>query len=214
MLTFHLVHHRVQFLAQYSSPYTLDQSLLLLRNTRLNVHLYADGTQSYCPFKVDDPYAERSTSQCIEKCMWDIKSWMTTNKLKLNDEKTELIVVTFRHKLKLNKKPNRCKSVIPSFNLSLPLVISNLRRYNLQQYLAHGISCKEALPNCCLSCAGTLMVYPRMFTRWFTVSSRACPRNFQAGVLRFSSFAAIVLWMSAAQNDFKKCNSVYQQICS
>ena len=30
----------------------------------------------------------------IEKCVSDIKSWMTVNKFKLNDEKTELIMFT------------------------------------------------------------------------------------------------------------------------
>ena len=42
--------------------------------------------------------------------MSDIKTWMTTNKLKLNDEKTELIVVTL-DKIKLNYKPNAALSL-------------------------------------------------------------------------------------------------------
>lgn len=63
----------------------------------LNVHSYADDTQLYLSFNLDDPNAEHSTRQCIEKCVSDIKSWMTTNKLKLNDEKTDLLVVTSRN---------------------------------------------------------------------------------------------------------------------
>ena len=51
--------------------------------------MYADDTQIYVSFKCDDP------SQALDKinvCISDIRRWMTLNKLKINDSKTEFIV--------------------------------------------------------------------------------------------------------------------------
>ena len=58
----------------------------------LEVHLYADDTQLYIFFDVKaDPtlYVKR-----VEGCIKDISTWMRANKLKLNDEKTELLVIS------------------------------------------------------------------------------------------------------------------------
>ncbi|XP_072039557.1 uncharacterized protein [Amphiura filiformis] len=55
--------------------------------------MYADDTQVYLTFRSD----ESSTSIArIERCISDIKSWMITNKLMLNDNKTEILHLTSR----------------------------------------------------------------------------------------------------------------------
>ena len=66
----------------------------IARNHELNVHLYADDTQLYFSYDINSPHDELTVRSKIEKCVADIKSWMTANKLKLNDEKTELIMFT------------------------------------------------------------------------------------------------------------------------
>ena len=66
----------------------------IARNHELNVHLYADDTQLYFSYDINSPHDELTVRSKIEKCVADIKSWMTANKLKLNDEKNELIMFT------------------------------------------------------------------------------------------------------------------------
>ena len=52
-------------------------------------YIYADDTQLYCPMSLRDcEYVKPNLSVLMQK----IKSWMSANKLKFNDDKTELIV--------------------------------------------------------------------------------------------------------------------------
>ncbi len=78
-----------QFFTIYSSPIAN-----IARKHGLQVHMYADDTQLYLPFKLNNVSDENKCRLQIESCINDIKSWMTVNKLKLNDDKTELIIVT------------------------------------------------------------------------------------------------------------------------
>ena len=55
----------------------------------LNYHLYADDTQLYIPINSS---TKDTSIKTIEQCANDIKSWMSSNKLKLNDDKTEVIL--------------------------------------------------------------------------------------------------------------------------
>ncbi|WP_353806043.1 reverse transcriptase domain-containing protein, partial [Acinetobacter baumannii] len=60
--------------------------LLLLRKHAVESQSFADDTQLY---KSTAPSLINSTNKTLENCITDIKSWMTFNKLKLNDDKTE-----------------------------------------------------------------------------------------------------------------------------
>jgi hypothetical protein len=53
--------------------------------------LYADDTQVYKSCNGNDL---PSTILCIEKCVSDIKTWMLSNKLQMNEDKTEVLLVT------------------------------------------------------------------------------------------------------------------------
>ena len=53
--------------------------------------LYADDTQIY---KSSHPAEVEATIQGVERCISDVKSWMTCNKLQMNDDKTEAILIT------------------------------------------------------------------------------------------------------------------------
>ena len=66
----------------------------IIRNHNLDFHLYADDTQLYISFKPCDSISRQTTIPQVEACIKDIKTWMTNNLLKLNDDKTELIIVT------------------------------------------------------------------------------------------------------------------------
>ena len=77
----------------YTSP--LDD---ILRRQNMLFHSYADDTQLYTSFTCNDEYDLSSTAQRIEDCLADIRTWMLLNKLKLNEDKTELLIIHSRYR--------------------------------------------------------------------------------------------------------------------
>lgn len=67
--------------------------------------IFADDTELYKVMK-RDPESSKETIACVQACCQEIKHWMSTNKLKLNDEKTEAILC--------GSKSNVEKSVVKS----------------------------------------------------------------------------------------------------
>ena len=59
-------------------------------------HAYADDTQLYLSFQQDSAMSEADAVNALHSCIKDIRTWMIVDKLKLNDEKTELIVIGSR----------------------------------------------------------------------------------------------------------------------
>lgn len=66
----------------------------LINNHSVNHQLFADDTQLH---KSSPPNSFKTLSVCMQSCTDDIKSWMSNNQLKLNDEKTEALLLF--HKL-------------------------------------------------------------------------------------------------------------------
>ena len=56
------------------------------------VHLYADDMQVYMSFKPSVPGDKISCKTRIERCIKEIRTWMRTNLLKLNDDKMEFLM--------------------------------------------------------------------------------------------------------------------------
>ena len=65
----------------------------------MEFHLYADDTQLYIIFSCDDSVDLTTTISRIESCLVDITNRMTTNKLELNNDKTELLILHSRFRL-------------------------------------------------------------------------------------------------------------------
>ena len=63
----------------------------ILRYHGINYHIYADDTQLYITFDLSDP---STALEKINLCISDIRTWMIKNKLKINDSKTEFLVLT------------------------------------------------------------------------------------------------------------------------
>ena len=61
----------------------------ILRYHDIGYHVYADDTQLYVSFKCKQPLEAISK---LNSCLADIRRWMITNKLKINDLKTEFNV--------------------------------------------------------------------------------------------------------------------------
>ena len=66
----------------------------IIRSHNLDFHLYADDTHLYISIKPCDSISRQTAISQVEACIKDIKTWMTNNLLELNDDKTELIIVT------------------------------------------------------------------------------------------------------------------------
>ena len=67
----------------------------LIRHHSLSSHSYADDTQisaSCFPDQLD------ATILRMQECVGDVKRWMTCNKLKLNDDKTEILLIHSQNK--------------------------------------------------------------------------------------------------------------------
>ena len=67
---------------------------------------YADDTQLYIHVKPGDVLSEKQTFQCMERCVTDIKNWMYHNELKLNDGKTECVLIGNKHDICKIRKTN------------------------------------------------------------------------------------------------------------
>ena len=64
----------------------------------MSYHCYADDTQAYLVIKPIDNWINIATR--MEACLSDISAWMKSNMLKLNQDKTELIIFTTKQRTK------------------------------------------------------------------------------------------------------------------
>ena len=62
-------------------------------------HAYADDTQLYLSFKPDTTSSQSNAVDAMERCISAIRCWMIQDKLKVNDCKTEFILIRTRQQL-------------------------------------------------------------------------------------------------------------------
>ena len=65
-----------------------------------NVHCFADDTQLYLSFRPDDQASQDAAVAAKEACIRDVRLWMLQDKLKINDAKTEFLLIGTRPQLK------------------------------------------------------------------------------------------------------------------
>ena len=65
----------------------------IMREHNVDFHFFADDTQLYISFNISEL---NSTCRQMESCISDLSSWMTSNFLKLNGEKTEILLFSSR----------------------------------------------------------------------------------------------------------------------
>ena len=99
---------RVQFLALCISPCMSTLCLPLLTHTIIH-HPFADDLQlqmSAPPDKISAPLDQMSELlHSMQSCISDVNAWATASMLRLNDNKTELMLVTCRRTKHLHSLP-------------------------------------------------------------------------------------------------------------
>ena len=93
----------------------------------LRVHIYADDTQLYVAFKPNDSTSLGREINHLQQCFDEIKQWMTDNLLKLNSDKTELLISINKNK----QQPTQAKNdiIIGGESIAPSLSIRNLGAY-------------------------------------------------------------------------------------
>ena len=64
----------------------------IIRQHKIDFHVYADDIQLYVPFNPKDPSAMNTALHKLERCIDELQTWMCKNKLKLNNNKTEFFI--------------------------------------------------------------------------------------------------------------------------
>jgi hypothetical protein len=103
------------------------------------VHLYADDTQLYFHDKAE---ACKSWIPCFSKCITDIESWMTSNRLKMNTDKTEIIWLGTRQQLASHQSGSSTASGVER---------SHMSRYYVWQWTDFLVACQLPSPQMFLS---------------------------------------------------------------
>ena len=79
---------------------TYASSLLSVVNEHLpSVHCYADDTQLYVSFSPADETGQMQATTAMELCIEAVRNWMLRNRLLVNEDKTDLLLIGRRHQL-------------------------------------------------------------------------------------------------------------------
>ena len=70
-----------------------------LKNYLPQSHAYADDTQPYLSFNADLACSQNDAVEAMERCIQAIRSWMIKDKLCLNDNKMEFMIIGTRKQM-------------------------------------------------------------------------------------------------------------------
>ena len=73
----------------------------IARKNNVDFHGYADDTQLYVTFKSTNSEETKLSIDRAEACIHSIRVWMKHHKLKLNDDKTEVVIIASPHQQRL-----------------------------------------------------------------------------------------------------------------
>ena len=114
----------------------------IIRKHQLKFKIYADDTQLHISFTLNDEYDLHIAISKIEACVREIKEWMTLNLLKLNTEKTEVLVIT----------PKNAHAKVESINVDSSTVVPAKSAKNIGVIFDNTLSMHEHVSYICKSC--------------------------------------------------------------
>ena len=88
-----------------------------------DAHCFADDTQLYLSFKPLGDTAQADAIQAMEKCIDAVRKWMIQDRLMINDDKTEFLLVGTRQQL---EKLYSCSIIVGNNRISPSPCVKNL----------------------------------------------------------------------------------------
>ena len=116
----------------------------IAKSYNVSYHTYADDTQLYLTFDPKESNDLETSLRTLSACVMDIKAWMCRNKLKLNEGKTEFLVVP-RSPQNLRNLNNVC------LNLGTTQIFPSTLMKNLGVYFDSSMSMSYQIDNICKS---------------------------------------------------------------
>jgi hypothetical protein len=107
----------------------------------INYHMYADDSQLYVAFDLQDEHEARGR---MEACISEIKEWMLLNHLKVNDSKTEFLIIGSQHQLRQLSSD--------SIKIGNTTIKASQSARNIGAIFDSGMSMKEHINTICRAC--------------------------------------------------------------
>ena len=124
------------------SPTPPPLSLVIGKHKIIKFHFYEDDTQLYFHLSQKNP---SDASEQLNRCLDDVKEWMSASKRKLNPDNTEFIVFSSK------RQRNKLKAYFPSTILGSPLCPAEPVK-NLGVWFDSDFSMSKHVQNVCKSC--------------------------------------------------------------
>jgi len=115
----------------------------IARRHGLSVHMYADDTQLYFSFDLDESLSLDEAIFRVQACVKEIKEWMEVNKLKLNEDKTEYLIMVAPWL--------RDKIAVPKLLVGEEEIIANTHAKNLGVIFDQCMNMERHINNICRS---------------------------------------------------------------
>ena len=110
---------------------------------KLQYHLYADDTQPHISFRTDCSYDLSLAKRRVECCVNDIDCWMVNNGLKLNQDKTELVLISSKF---------RCRPSLEFIQVVDEKIQPKPSARNLGVIIDQGLDLTDHFDKICVSC--------------------------------------------------------------
>ena len=168
----------------FSFPRYTSPLFKLVQNHKCSIHMYADDTQLYMSFKHED---SEDTLTRMEACIADIRCWMSRNFLKLNDGKTEFLVIS-------KKSMSDQAAQVGSITIGLESIPAAPKARNIGCFIDATLCMEAQINNMTKSCCARLHQIGRI-RQYLTEDAAAMMVNAQR-TSRLDNFNAVLVGLS------------------